>query len=70
MQDVCPSTRKNDHIYVRCLHEACVLLGGERQLAKYLNVTVEQVDDWLNDRGYPPDDVFLRCIDLLEDPAA
>jgi hypothetical protein len=69
MQDVCPSTRKNEHIYVRCLHEACVLLGGERHLAAYLNVTVEQVDDWLNGRGYPPDEVFLRCTDLLHQRA-
>jgi hypothetical protein len=25
---------------------------------------------WLDGRGKPPDDVFLRCIDLLEEPAA
>jgi hypothetical protein len=67
MQDICPSTHKNEHVYLRVLHDACVLLGGERHLARYLNVDVEQVDNWLKGRGYPPDEVFLRCTDLLQE---
>ena len=70
MQDICPSTHKNAHIYLRCLHEACKILGGERHLAKYLNVTPERIEDWLNGRGYPPDEVFLRCTDLLREHGA
>lgn len=66
MQDICPSTHKNAHIYIRCLHDACKLLGGEHKLAQYLGVDVRSVDDWLNGRGHPPDEVFLRCADLLQ----
>lgn len=66
MQDICPSTSKNSHIYIRTLHDACRVLGGEHKLAACLGVSVEQVEGWLNGRGHPPDDVFLRCIDLLE----
>jgi hypothetical protein len=66
MQDICPSSHKNTHLYVRCLHDACKLLGGEQHLATYLNVDVARVDDWLNGRGHPPAEVFLRCADLLE----
>jgi hypothetical protein len=66
MQDICPSTHKNAHIYIRCLHDACKLLGGEHKLAEFLGVEVESVDAWLNGRGWPPDHVFLRCTDLLE----
>jgi hypothetical protein len=66
MQDVCPSTAKNTHIYVRTLHDACKAVGGERHLAAYLGVDVAQIEAWLNGIGQPPDAVFLRCIDLLD----
>ena len=65
MHDICPSTSKNSHIYIKCLHEACLLLGGEQRLAEYLGVSVEQVERWLNGREVPPDPIFLRCIDLV-----
>lgn len=66
MQDICPSTSRNSHIYIRALHDACVQLGGERKLAAYLGVPVELVERWLNGQGRPPDAVFLRCVDLVE----
>ena len=66
MQDICPSTSKNSHIYIRTLHDACLILGGEHRLAEYLGVGVVQVEAWLNGRGRPPDAVFLRCVDLVE----
>ena len=66
MNDICPSTSKNSHIYVKTLHEACLILGGEHKLAAYLKVSVEDVEDWLNGGGPPPDAVFLRCVDLVD----
>ncbi len=66
MHDTCPSTARNSHIYVRTLHDACRLLGGEHKLAAYLGVPVRLIEDWLNGRGHPPDSVFLRCVDLVE----
>jgi hypothetical protein len=69
MQDICPSSHKNAHIYVRCLHDACKLLGGEHKLAAWLGVPVRSVDAWLNGREAVPDAVFLRCTDLLEERA-
>jgi DNA-binding transcriptional regulator YdaS (Cro superfamily) len=48
------------------LHTACLIMGGEHNLAAYLGVSTEQLEDWLNGRGAPPDSVFLRCIDLVE----
>ena len=65
MQDICPSTSRNSHIYIRTLHEACLALGGEHKLALYLGVSVADVEAWLNGRGAPPDAVFLRCVDLV-----
>lgn len=65
MQDICPSTAKNAHIYVRLLHDACLKVGGEHRLAECLGVDVATVEAWLNGRGAPPDDVFLHCLDLI-----
>ena len=67
MQDVCPSAAKDSHIYFRALHEACLILGGEHRLAAYLGVQVEDVEAWLDGRRTPPDHVFLRCVDLVEE---
>jgi hypothetical protein len=66
MQDICPSTSQNAHIYIKTLHTACLILGGEHRLAAYLGVPTEVVESWLNGRGTPPDSVFLRCVDLVE----
>lgn len=65
MQDICPSTHRNSHIYVRLLHDACLKLGGEHKLAAFLGVSVDDVHRWLNGDRVPPDAVFLRCTDLL-----
>jgi hypothetical protein len=66
MQDICPSTAKNSHIYIRTLHEACLAVGGEHKLASFLGVPVAEVESWLNGRGVPPDAIFLRCVDLVQ----
>ena len=65
LQDTCPSDHKNDSVHLRCLHEACQILGGEHKLAAYLGVPVADVEAWLKGAGQPPDWVFLRCYDLL-----
>lgn len=67
MEDLCPSTSKNSHIYIRTLHEACLALGGEHKLAAHLGVSVHDVEAWLNGRGVPPDPIFLRCVDLVDE---
>jgi hypothetical protein len=70
VQDICPSTAKNEHIYIRALHDACKALGGEHKLAEHLGVAVHLIEDWLNGKGRPSDSVFLQCVDLLDGRAA
>lgn len=65
MRDICPSTARNSHIYIRTLHDACRVAGGEHKLAALIGVRVELIQNWLNGHGRPPDDVFLRCVDLI-----
>jgi len=52
-------------VYVRTLHDACLILGGEHKLAEYLGVDMRTIAAWLNGNGRPPDPVFLRCVDLI-----
>ena len=65
MHDICPSTSQNAHIYIKTLHTACLMVGGEHKLAGHLGVSSEDVEAWLNGRGVPPDAVFLRCVDIV-----
>ena len=66
MQDICPSTEKNRHIYLRLLHEACLALGGEHKLAAHLGVAVKEVEAWLSGASLPPDRIFLACLDIVQ----
>jgi hypothetical protein len=66
----CPSEPKNAELVVRLLHSACIKLGGEQALADHLGVSVGIVHMWLMGRGHPPDNVFLTCVDLLEERSA
>lgn len=65
-KDNCPEDGKNASIQVRVLHDACLKLGGEAHLAEYLGVGVGAVHSWLKGRSQPPDEIFLKCLDLLE----
>jgi hypothetical protein len=67
MQDICPSTARNAHIYIRTLHDACKAVGGEHKLAQHLSVDVKAIEKWLNGVGRPPDIIFLQCVDLLQE---
>lgn len=66
MPDLCHATTRNHSVFVRTLHEACLALGGEHQLAAYLGVELELLNRWLEASERPPDEVFLRCVDLLQ----
>ena len=52
------------HTYQRTLVRACMIAGGENELAKRLGVPVHAIVDWLlGDKPVPPD-IFLRAVDL------
>lgn len=48
------------------LHQAALLIGGERQLAEFLDIEAWLLTRWLEGLGHPPDYVFLRCTELIE----
>ena len=63
----CPAEPPKPELVVKLLHDACVKLGGEQAVADKLGLSVGVVHFWLIGRGHPPDDIFLKCVDLLED---
>ena len=56
-------------LHRRMVREACAKLGGEQVLAQRLKVGVRVIRMWIEGRAYPPDGVFLECLDVLEDGA-
>lgn len=64
--DGCPPLPGKPELIVQLLHKVCEKLGGERPLAEHLGVSQGLIHMWLIGHGHPPDDVFLKCVDLLE----
>jgi hypothetical protein len=54
-------------IYSRVLQKAAELLGGRSKLCRHLHVPKEDLQRWIDDKAVPPNNVFLRAVDLLLD---
>jgi hypothetical protein len=52
-------------VYSRALARAAQILGGTEELRCFLNVPKSLLNLWLGGHIMPPDDVFLRVVDLL-----
>ena len=53
-------------IYVRTLQAAAQLLGGERALARYLQVAMPDLFAWMHPGAEPPPRaVFLKAVDVV-----
>ena len=50
------------------LERAAGILGGPGEVADYLHVAPAWVRIWMRGVCAPPDDVFLRLVDLLSAP--
>jgi hypothetical protein len=51
--------------YQKTLVRACVLAGGETELARKLGVPVGAVVNWLLGPDPVPTDAFLRAVDIV-----
>jgi hypothetical protein len=52
-------------VYSRALERAAEILGGAEELRSFLSVRKSVLGLWMSGYGTPPDDVFLRVVDLL-----
>jgi hypothetical protein len=52
-------------VHARLLERAVEILGGEAEVAEYLGVSRAHVRIWMRGSFSPPDDVFLKLVDLL-----
>jgi hypothetical protein len=52
-------------VHSRTLVRALTLVGDRERLRERLNVSALQLDWWLKGLSRPPDDVFLRAVDII-----
>jgi len=56
----------NPNTYVLAIRETARLLGGERNLAEFLDIDEWLISRWLEGLGHPPEIVYLRCTEQIE----
>ena len=52
-------------VYSRTLRRAAELMGGRRQLARYLHVPMAELERWIADEAMPPTGIFLKTVDYI-----
>lgn len=52
-------------LYVRTLHRAAQIVGGEQALALRLKVTPSHLALWLQGIEKPPEHIFLKAVDVV-----
>ena len=56
-------------LYTRTISSLVEYFEGYETLAVILNVTVDDLRRWAEGKSRPPVDVFLRIVDLTEQPS-
>ena len=54
-----------DSVFASTLKQACVIVGGEKKLARLLRVPLGDLERWLSGDEEPPRQVFLRAVDVV-----
>ena len=57
-------------VYSRAVRKAAEMAGGREELARTLQVPLEEVAKWILGEKKPPRDVFLRVVDILSEDSA
>lgn len=55
----------HNSVFTRSFRRAAARLGGSRELAVFLQESVENVEHWLRGTVRPPANAFLRVVDLI-----
>ena len=59
---------RRKELYAQTLERAATKVGGVDELSKKLQVRSRFIASWIEGKGMPPRDVFLRAADLLYAP--
>jgi hypothetical protein len=54
-------------VYSRTFQKAAELIGGQKKLARHLQVPLADLEKWIAGGATPPHAVFLKAIDLVLD---
>jgi DNA-binding transcriptional regulator YdaS (Cro superfamily) len=52
--------------YAEAFRAAARAVGGEKELAQRLGVSVEELHAWMEARGTPPLESFVEALDVIE----
>jgi hypothetical protein len=52
-------------VYSRTFQKAAELKGGQKKLARYLQVPLADVEKWIIGKDTPPIAIFLKAVDLV-----
>jgi hypothetical protein len=52
-------------VQARTLHRACLIVGGLSALAARLESSASDLQRWISGEEVPPENLFLRCVELL-----
>jgi DNA-binding transcriptional regulator YiaG len=55
----------DETVYTRTTRRAIEAAGGEAELSRALDTTVEEVRRWLSGRSVPPDKAFLLLLEIV-----
>ena len=59
---------RRKELYAQTLQRAATKVGGVDELSKKLQVRSQFIASWIEGKGIPPKEVFLRAADLLYAP--
>jgi hypothetical protein len=59
---------RRKELYAQTLQRAATKVGGVDELSRKLQVRSRFIASWIEGKGIPPKDVFLRAADLLYAP--
>ena len=59
---------RRKELYAQTLQRAAAKVGGVDELSKKLQVRSRFIASWIEGKGIPPREVFLRAADLLYAP--
>ena len=52
-------------VHSRALHRACLIVGGIEHLARRLEVSAMELEQWMRGMQSPPERAFLESVEII-----
>ena len=62
----CPmAPSEHASVYAKCMHRACLIVGGIELLSNRLQVPKEVLERWIRGEGEPPPSIFHAAVEII-----